>query len=50
MPFWAQCILQHTDVLGPLDRNPDAIVATKVKLVRKAHMDERMEVDGDYIV
>ena len=30
-----------------LDHNPGAVAATKVKLVRKTHTDERMEVDSD---
>ena len=41
-----QGVLRRADVLGPLDRNP-AMATTKVKLARKAHMDEKMEVDGD---
>ena len=43
----AQGVLRCANVLGPLDRNPGAVAATKVKLARKAHTDERMEVDSD---
>src|SRR6266849_7568747 len=43
-----QGVLRRADVLGQLDRNPAAAAAaTKVKLARKAHADEKMEVDGD---
>jgi protein SMG6 len=41
-----QGVLRRGDVLGKLDRNP-AAGATKVKVARKAHTDEKMEVDGD---
>jgi protein SMG6 len=42
-----QGFLRHSGALGQ-DRNPAAIVAvSKVKLARKAQVDERMEVDGD---
>ena len=36
----AQGVLRCADVLGPLDCNPGAIAATKVKLARKAHTNE----------
>jgi protein SMG6 len=44
-----QGVLRRADVLGQLDRNPAAAAAaaTKVKHARKAHTDEKMEVDGD---
>jgi hypothetical protein len=43
-----QGVLRRVDVLGQLDRNPGAAAAaTKVKLARKAHTDEKLEVDGD---
>ena len=43
-----QGVLRRADVLGQLERNPAvAAAATKVKLARKAHTDEKMEVDGD---
>ncbi|KAI0303402.1 hypothetical protein B0F90DRAFT_1911396 [Multifurca ochricompacta] len=43
-----QGFLRRTGALGQLDRTPAAIAtASKVKLVRKAQADERMDVDGD---
>jgi protein SMG6 len=43
-----QGVLRRADVLGQLDRNPGAAAAaTKVKLARKVHTEEKMEVDGD---
>ena len=43
-----QGVLRRANILGQLDRDPAAAAtATKVKLARKAHMDEKMEVDGD---
>ena len=43
-----QGVLRCMDVLGQLDCNPGAAaVATKVKLARKAHTDEKLEVNGD---
>ncbi len=43
-----QGVLRRAGVLGQPDRNPAAAaMVTKVKLSRKAQVDERMEVDGD---
>ena len=43
-----QGVLRRVDVLGQLDHNSGAAAAaTKVKLARKAHTNEKLEVDGD---
>jgi protein SMG6 len=43
-----QDVLRCADVLGQLDRNPAAAATvTKVKLTRRTHTDEKMDVDGD---
>jgi len=39
--------LRRADILGQPDRNPAAAAAATKKLARKAHTDEKMEVDGD---
>jgi protein SMG6 len=42
-----QGVLRRADVLSQLDQHPAAAATTKVKLARKAHTDEKMEVNGD---
>jgi hypothetical protein len=42
-----QGVLRRADVLGKPDHNPAGPLTSKVKLARKAHTDEKMEVDGN---
>jgi protein SMG6 len=42
-----QGVLRRADVIGQPDRNPAGPLTSKVKLARKTHTDEKMDVDGD---